>query len=802
VKRIVLLSVLLTLAVSSSNGYAAETVEKYWERGCGVDNTADNVRNMAVWPGGDILATINRTSGPNAIQLFNATTGLMEEVIEHLDMTGIPETTYGVVAGDFSGDGAFFACSLSYQAGTNLAVYYWATLDATPVKILDQAYSTRLGDALDVRGEVSDNSVSILISGNNAASLPVRITYDGSTWSAAALANPVRAQDIHQVAGGKFYATYSGGDIVRYNADGSVDVTAVSGSGAQSSLAVDETRALIYSMGYYSAGTSTFTHHLKVYDATTGALLADLSADPLDVLGNFTGTANGSSAVEVVEYPGGTYIYALSERMGCARYSYSTLLTVGPSGDFPTIQSAISSYCITGGTQTGAIKPLVIAIDPAGGPYDEAISLQASAAGLGDIAGDLVLKSAGSAKAVVKLQEGDVPGDDGLPIYQNTANVILKDLVLCPSMSSAFADDLIVMAEIASNAVNNWIEFYGCIITDIDQSGTPMIQSAANALIDPVTPGSQMVDGDTNFRFGGSGFSFSHSLFMEQTVNYGSRHLNYIFLNGDGCQARLHNSIISQCKVAGIYVNSLAAGSQLIITGDSVKNGIVTGDSINCSAIYEFNRRLFYDYAAGIHARDCANTLLLVVKNSVIRSTQDHTQTRGISTYAGGKAHLTDVYKVHDVIIDVPNYGIMDEAANASGTETDIRRATLITPTRGLSYSGTTPATVHVTDTIFARCSTEGAVCKPADSVLNVILTNCGLPAVGANAIGAATSGFVNATIVDSVTADPDFASTDPASDEYLDVLSLDYQNAASDGSHLSGAGDWAGSAIQDWKLY
>jgi hypothetical protein len=601
VKKIVFLSVLLTLAVSSLNVNAAEIVEKYWERGCGVDNTADNVRNMAVWPDGDILATINRASGPDAIQLFNATTGLMEEVTEHLDMTGIPEATYGVVAGDFSGDGAFFACSLSYQAGANLAVYYWATLDATPVKILDQVYSTRLGDALDATGEVGDHSISILISGNNAASIPVRIAYDGSTWTATSLANPVQAQDIHQVAGGKFYATYSGGDIVRYNADGSVDATAVTGSGAQSSMAVDETRGLIYSMGYYSAATANYTHHLKVYDASGGGLLADLSADPIDVLGAFTGIANGSSSVEIVEYPGGTYIYALSERMGCARYSYSTELTVGPTGDFPTIQSAISSYCIAGGTQTGAFKPLVIAIDPAGGPYDEAISLQASAAGLGDIAGDIVLKSAGGAKAVVKLQEGDVPGDDGLPIYQNTANVILKDLVLCPSMNSVFTDDLIVMAETAGNTIHNWVEFYGCIITDIDQSGTPMIQSAANALIDPVTKGSQMVDGDTHFRFGGSGFSFSHSLFMEQTVNHGSSHLNYIYLNGAGCQARLHNSIVSQCRAAGIYVSSLAAGSQLIVTGDSVKNRIVTGDTINGSAIDEYNPRLFYDYAAGIH---------------------------------------------------------------------------------------------------------------------------------------------------------------------------------------------------------
>ena len=267
------------------NVQALEEVEKYWERGCGVDNTIDDVRNMAVWAEGDILATVNRQSATEAIQLYNATTGLAEEIIECLDMTGIPQSTYSVVSGDFSEEGAFFASSLSYTSGVDLEVYYWASLDAVPVKILDQAYSARLGDALDVTGQVSDNSVVILISGNTASSVPVKITYDGFTWTATALSNPVRAQDIDQVAGGKFYATYSGGDITRYNADGSVDAVVVTGSGAQSSMAVDETRGLIYSMGYYSVDTSTFTNYLKVYDETSGSLLTDLASDPLDVLG-------------------------------------------------------------------------------------------------------------------------------------------------------------------------------------------------------------------------------------------------------------------------------------------------------------------------------------------------------------------------------------------------------------------------------------------------------------------------------------------------------------------------------------
>ena len=48
------------------------------------------------------------------------------------------------------------------------------------------------------------------------------------------------------------------GTLSKYNADGSVDSTVVSGASGQSSVAVDETRGLVYSSGYYSVSTSNF----------------------------------------------------------------------------------------------------------------------------------------------------------------------------------------------------------------------------------------------------------------------------------------------------------------------------------------------------------------------------------------------------------------------------------------------------------------------------------------------------------------------------------------------------------------
>ena len=622
----------------------------------------------------------------------------------------------------------------------------------------------------------------------------------------------MRAQDIDQVAGGSFYATYTGGDIVRYNADGSINATVISGAGDQTSIAVDETRGLIYSMGY--AAGSVSSNHLKVYEISTGNLLADLASDPLDVNGFASDPANGSSAVEIVENAGGTYIYALSENNGCARYSYSTVLTVGPTGDFTTVQGAISSYCITGGTQTGAVKPLVLSIDPAGGPYDEAVTLLASATGYGDIAGDLVFKSSSSTKAVLKLQEGNIPADDGLSIHQDVATVIFKNLILCPSQTNPFEDDMLVMLELNNNSVENWVEFYNCIITAINADGDPMITSNSQALAEPVAYDSSTVDGDTLFRFGMSADTcYSRSLFMDQSVLYGSQHLNYIYLGGTtGSQARFNNTIISQCRAAGIFSRSFDAPHQLIVTGNDQTNGILTGDTINCSAIYEFNRRLFYDYAAGIHTRNSENKIILVVKNSIIYSTQDHSQTRGISSYATNDQPATplgvntDLYKIHDVIIDVPSFAIVDDVSNDTATPMDIRRVTISAPATGIVFTDDCSEVANITDTIFADCSIA-AVQKFLEPSVNVNLINCGLPMVGDHAIAAATEYWVNATITDPVETDPLFLSTVPTNTRYYDVRSNAYKDAASDGGDLVGGANHAGgiqTAIDSrvWNSY
>lgn len=808
-KKLVSLLIIFSLMMLCINAVAAEKIEKLWERACEVPAGGDAVTSMAVWSEGDVLATIDRNAEANAIKLFNSVSGLREEFTEQLDMTGVPTAVNSIYSGDFSEDGTFFACSLSDVSGADLEVFYWADIDSAPVKILDNAYyGYRLGDALDVIGQVSDNSVSIMIGGNSASSQPLVITYPGSTWTSASLSNTVQAQDICQVSSGQFYATYAGGDIVRYNADGSVDATLVTGAENQTSVAVDEANGFLFSVGY--AATSINTNHLKVYDLATGTLLASGSGDPINV--NSALGANGTSAVEVVEKAGGTYVFAMSENNGCARYSYSTNLLVASSGgDFTTIQGAISSYC-TGGANAGAVKPLLIEISTNGSPYDEAISLDQSATGSGDIVGDLILKGVGPSKPIVKVQNGGgIGGDDGLPILQDAANVILKNLVICPSQSgTTLTDDLIAMTESSANTTMNWYEIYGCILTDINTSGAPMITATSQALDEPpATRGSEMVDGDSLFR---TQASSSLSYFMEQSVVYYNPHLSYMIVGGDAdAEIRLHNCIVSQSRPAAIYSVSYDTQHALIITGDDQTNGILSGNTINCSALYEFNRREFY-YGSGIDTRGSSAKLVVILKNAIVHTTQNNLNCNGINTIGDGLGQNTDIYKIHDVIFDVTGNGaIRDEFVYDAANATDIRRCTLKAINECIYIENTSAAStsISVIDSIFADAT--GAIRTTCSNAVTVSLTNCALPGDGPNAIGSIAiadgSGVApNLTETNCIYTDPEFTSTDPLLGTYLDPVGAAYAGAALgddlSGDDLGGGANYAGADnVEAWSI-
>jgi len=117
----------LVLALIAVSATAQPAFEKYWEKMCGVDSTANNVRTMAVWDSGNVLATINRGAAANAIKLYNLQSGqpwIRQETVKMSgDAASIPVGTYNIVDGDFTDDGKLIVCNLAHTSPMSLKVY-------------------------------------------------------------------------------------------------------------------------------------------------------------------------------------------------------------------------------------------------------------------------------------------------------------------------------------------------------------------------------------------------------------------------------------------------------------------------------------------------------------------------------------------------------------------------------------------------------------------------------------------------------------------------------------------------------
>lgn len=92
---------------------------------------------------------------------------------------------------------------------------------------------------------------------------------------------------------------------------------------------------------------------------------------------------------------------------------------------------------------------------------------------------------------------------------------------------------------------------------------------------------------------------------------------------------------------------------------------------------------------------------------------------------------------------------------------------------------------------------------------LAMTFTNCGFPMTGPHALefGIFTpeNGAPMPTLIDAQFVDPEFVlvSSDFSHPDFLDVKAHNHANAASDGTHLSGYGDYIlTSAIGDWNIY
>lgn len=778
-KKLAMLSILM-LAFATVASAQPVTVEKYWERLCSVKPSVDDVRNLALRPQGDYFATIDRYAGADAIKLFDAMTGHPLIKRETMDMTGITPGLYNLIEGAWADDGAFYACSLSYIAGTPLKVYRWATLDATPVKIFDSGAAWmgwRLGDALDAEGSESDNSAKIIISGNSATSRPLILstTDNGATWSSASLANAVQSLEIDLLPDGTFWAIGSGQNIRKFNADGTVNTT-IPASGGNFGIAYDAAKNWIYAMGYRENA------YLSVWDVAS-ATKVYTCADRLDLGGFLVGTPNGSCDVGIISPAGGTWIVALSERNGVAKYSVSSVITVDGAGVNPftyaTVQGAIDSYCV-GGPNAGATdKPLIIAIDPAAGPYDEALDLDDARVGRGNIAGDLVIRSTTDvAKPVLKLRRGLNATDDGIWVYQSVNNVVFKDLVFCPSQTATtVTDDLIKIDENAASQPSpfNWVEFYRCVVTNINASGDPMVTSKAQALNPPPASGSALAASDYLIKSWGDPGESRNVLFEESLVYGGPSTGASFYCDGQGGeQVYIHNSMIAWNGNDGFRAGSSVAGggasAYIRVSGTDAGAGYA-----QCTAGYQnaWHQGYFPGVKAGV----------LKIDNYLGYATlagDANGDARGIS--GSGWNDLS----IRDSIISTVAVCVVDGVANFPEYPPVWQRTTF-NSTGGALFSVSSTLPLTVSDCIFSGTNSTSFT---GTLTAGVNVSNSAAVKQGVGAISS-----LGAAVVESnnIAQNPLYASLDASSASFLDVTNGAYRAVATGGANLAGGADYIG---------
>ena len=531
--------------------------------------------------------------------------------------------------------------------------------------------------------------------------------------------------------------------------------------------------------------------YLSVWDIATATVAFDLASDPIDIgAGDFGGFANGSAGVELVELSGGSYIYALSERNGCARYSVSAVITVDGVGagayEYATLQGAIDSYCAGAANAGVTDTPLIIQVDPAGGPYDESMTLNDTATGNGDIVGDLVIKSTtDAAKPVIKLQLGISGGADGIYIYQNVYNLIFKDLVFCPSQSgTTVTDDLLKIDENSANSVLNWVEFYGCVVTDIDEAGDPMVLTKAEALVEPATSGSTLGAGDYLIKSWGDAGE-GRCVFMDDSIVYGGPSYGAaLYMAGAGNEkVFVNNSMFAWNGYPG-----LLAGSYSGATG--TKNVRVTGT--DAGAGYE---QCTCSYENEWHATYYPGATDGVVKiDNLLAYNTSAGDTGGTGRGISGSG-WNDL-QVSDSIIDVNAVCVVDGLTNYAQYPPFYKNCTF-NSTGGVLFSISSSATLTVEDCIL---SGAGSTSFTGTLTQGVLVNNCGVVKQGASAI----SSIGTATETNSIYIDPLYASMDPTSSAFFDVTSKGYAGAGVSGGDVAGGADFIGgydSALGDLMI-
>lgn len=491
-------------------------------------------------------------------------------------------------------------------------------------------------------------------------------------------------------------------------------------------------------------------------------------------------------------------VFTMAMCVGIASAANPVLVDSAGSGQFTTVQAAISSWA-AGGSNAGEAAPFVIKIKAGSGPYDEAITLDPAVAGQGDIVGDIVIESDTSGtKVVLKLKITASPGaaNDGLFINQNQHDVTFRDIVFTRSISTPAdmpVDELVRVDESATNTDMNLISFYNCVFTEVDTSGNPMTMDKAGALVPPGTRGGPArISGARLLQFWGD-TGESNQLILDNCVFYFGTSTNVTARN-DGAGAefiQIHNCLSTYAGFDCYNIGGTNPTAVLTVTGTDQ-----TAGPLNCTAAINPLAGGHCFTISGTTAGHTSNISGIVGYSQGTASTPPGTNaSRGVS---GGRSNLT----LADAILNVPNYGVVDITEVSSTWD----RVTINNPTAaylGIESSAGVPAagSLTVSDSIISGGGTKfnglNATGMPAGGVTVI---NSALPTSGPNAIGATG----NITTVNVINDDPQYLSLNGTLESFMDIQSPAYASAGTAGAPLAGGADYVGPAasVNDWSVY
>lgn len=490
------------------------------------------------------------------------------------------------------------------------------------------------------------------------------------------------------------------------------------------------------------------------------------------------------------------------------------LVDSGGTGNFTSVQAAISSFC-AGGTNAAETPPFIINVKAGSGPYDEAITLEDQVIGKGNIVGSIEIKSDTPGVPVIfKVQPtpGAVLGaDDGLVISQSVHNVTFRDIVFTRSLTVVPIDEIVRGDESAANNTMNTLAFYNCVFTEATATGDPMVTSKAGALAGPPPArggGALSASARPLQIWGDPGESVS--VILNNCAIYGSSNINcFVRLegtlgtgvgNGNPEVLTITDSISAYPFADCFNIGGQNQAAVINVNGTNQKAGPMSATVAWVPAHKggTVNNGHSFTLSSSVNAL-IDDTTKFNFNGIIAYAPADGTTIDGFSsTAARGITGGSGWQRIENALLMVPGLAVVD----ITRMPTIWDKVTIVNNSNAY-FNGATAtfanASLTVTNSILAGTGTKFSAANWLG--LGAFLTNSAVPTTGPDAVTGVGASVTQTNVIND---DPAFASKDGLTGAFLDVQTYAYAAAGVAGAPLAGGADYIGAAsgVNDWTLY